>query len=316
MNTPIDAPRRRSADDVKHMTIGMRLSLTIGFLMLAMKFYAYYLTGSAAILSDAAESIVHVFAVSFAYYSFRLSLKPADPEHMYGHDRISFFSAGVEGAMIVLAAVYIVFESITKWMAGLTLENLGAGTLFTVAAVVVNGALGWYLVRLGKRYHSILLEADGKHVLTDSWTSLGVVVALILIQLTGWLPFDPILAILVALNILWSGGKLVRRSIGGLMDEADPAIDAAIRRTLIEQSTKYGIQFHNVRHRNAGNRLLIEFHLLFPRKLPIARAHEIATTIESELHRALPTETEILSHLEPIEGHDEVHERILGSSAP
>ena len=156
--------------------LAMRLSLAVGFLMLATKVFAYWMTGSAAILSDAAESVVHVVAVSFAAYSLWLSRKPPDPSHLYGHDKIAFFSAGFEGAMIVLAAVYIVYESIRRLIAGPKLENLGAGALLVLAAGLINGALGGYLVWVGKRHRSLILEADGRHVLTDCLTSFGVLV--------------------------------------------------------------------------------------------------------------------------------------------
>ena len=311
MDTFLDAPPYFSDSDVKQMSFAMRLSLGIGFFMLMMKLYAYFITGSAAILSDAAESVVHVLAVSFAAYSFRLSLKPADREHTYGHDRISFFSAGFEGAMIIFAAMYIIYAAIDKWIAGLALENVGTGALFTALATGINGGLGWYLVYVGKRHHSIVLEANGKHVLTDSWTSLGVIVALVLIRFTGWLPFDPIVAIIVALNILWTGGKLMRRSIAGLMDESDPEIDSEIQTILERETEKYNVRFHGVRHRNAGNKLLIEVHLLFHERVSVAEAHEEATKIEQAVCKAFPMRTEVISHLEPIEGHDEVHERLI-----
>jgi cation diffusion facilitator family transporter len=302
------------SDSVKHTRNAMWLSLSVGITILLLKIYAYTITGSAAILSDAAESVVHNFAVAFAAYSLWFSQKPADKSHMYGHDRISFFSAGFEGAMIILAAVVIMYEAIQKWINGLYLENIGIGTLFIALSTIVNGGLGWYLVRQGKKYHSIVLEANGKHVLTDSWTSLGVIVALVLTMRTGWLPFDPILAILVALNILWTGSKLIRRSIGGLMDEADPVIDEKIRSLLQRETEKNGIKFHNLRHRNAGNRILIEFHLLFPDHIPIAEAHEQATNIEKEIYNAFPMQLEIISHLEPIECHDEVHQKIFNKN--
>jgi cation diffusion facilitator family transporter len=305
-----------SETDKHQMTRAMRLSLGVGFFMLVMKLYAYFITGSAAILSDAAESVVHILAVSFAAYSLRLSLKPADDKHMYGHDRISFFSAGFEGAMIILAAIYIIYEAIHKWLGGLDINNLDTGTYFIVAATAINGALGFYLVRQGKKYNSIVLEANGKHVLTDSWTSLGVIVGLILVLVTGWLPFDPILAILVALNILWTGFDLIRRSVGGLMDESDPGVDAVIRSVLDRETAKYGITYHDLRHRNAGNKLLVEFHLQFREEIPLSAAHEEATHIEREIHHALPNQMEILSHLEPLEGHDEIHEKLLKKPPP
>lgn len=309
---------RISQSDLLQMRRAMGLSLGLGFVMLGVKLYGFTLTDSTAILSDAAESVVHVFAVSFAAYSLRLSQKPADSTHMYGHDRISFFSAGFEGAMIVIAALYIVYEAVSELVTGVHVINLGVGTAFTVAAMGINGMLGLYLLRLGKKHGSIVLEANGKHVLTDSWTSLGVVIGLLLTMLTGWLPFDPLMAILVALNILWTGSRLMRRSIGGLMDEADPDIDRILRKILEEQTSRYNIQYHHLRHRNAGAKLLVEFHLLFPDTIPIAQAHDQATRIEGEIYRALPLETEVISHLEPTETHDEIHTSVLrsGSDAP
>jgi cation diffusion facilitator family transporter len=301
-----------SADSVDFQVIqdnkiAMRWSLWIGLAMFGMKIYAYYITQSAAILSDAAESVVHVLAVSFAAYSLWLSTKPADPSHLYGHDRISFFSAGFEGAMIVMAAVYIIYESVMKWIRGLYLQNIETGTFFIVIATAINGLLGWYLVSRGKRNNSLILVANGKHVLTDSWTSFGVILGLVLTIVTGWLPFDPIVAILVALNILWSGGKLMRQSIGGLMDEADPEVHSKILSILEQETSKHSIVFHDVRHRNAGNKLHIEFHLLFHKDLTIAEAHEKATMIEKAIAKAFPVITEVTSHLEPIEGHNEIH---------
>jgi len=288
----------------KQTTFAIRLSLVVGIFILIAKMYAYLITGSAAILSDAAESVVHIFAVAFAAFSLRLTLKPADEDHMYGHDRISFFSAGFEGAMIVVAALYIILESVHKWLGGLKLEHVDTGVDYIAIATVINALLGWYLLRQGRRYHSIVLEANGKHVLTDSWTSLGVIVGLGLILMTGWLPFDPIFAIFVATNILWTGGKLMRQAIGGLMDESDPRIVVQLKTVLQQETEKYNVEFHNLRNRNAGNKLLIEFHLLFHEDLSLSRAHELATNIEQEIHNAFPMQTEIISHLEPREDPD------------
>lgn len=221
MGTPLPPESPEASRARRTQSLAIRISLTVGFLMLAGKWYAYLLTGSAAILSDAAESVVHVLAVAFAAYSLWLSFKPPDSTHPYGHDRISFFSAGVEGTLIILAAGIIMYEAVRKWIGGLELQNLGEGTLFVAGAGVINAALGLYLLWQGKRHNSLVLIANGKHVLTDSWTSLGVVGGLLLVLWTDWLPFDPILAIIVAANILWSGGKLVRQSVGGLMDEGE-----------------------------------------------------------------------------------------------
>ena len=290
--------------------LAMGLSLGIGFLMLGGKTYAYVLTGSAAILSDAAESVVHVFAVSFAAFSLWLSHKPPDPSHPYGHEKISFFSAGFEGAMIVIAALYIIYESIAKWIAGLELENLETGGIFTAAAGAVNGVLGTYLVWQGKRHGSIILIANGKHVLTDSWTSFAVIGALVLVLWTGWLPFDPIVAILAALNILWSGGKLIRQSIGGLMDEGDPMLEKIIRKALDDETGRRGLAYHELRYRQSGTSIWVEFHLLFARGSLLEDAHWKATEIEAALKSTLPVAVNVITHLEPVEEHDEVHQRI------
>jgi cation diffusion facilitator family transporter len=288
----------------------MKLSLGVGIFMLVMKMYAFVVTGSAAIFSDAAESVVHNIAVGFALYSMWFSSKPADRTHLYGHDKISFFSAGFEGSMIVLAAVVIIYESVRRWMMGLQLENIGFGIIFTVAAAAINGVLGFYLVWRGRKHDSLILEANGKHVLTDSWTSLGVVIGLALVKFTGWLPFDPICAILVALNILWSGFGLMRRSVGGLMDEADPKIDGKLRAILRRETEKYNIAFHELKHRNAGRMTWVELHLLFPDETNVRQAHRIATDIEKVLQNEMDSEVRVTTHLEPTADHQRVHKAV------
>ena len=307
IHTPVLEELRHSREQQR---FAIRLSLFVGFLMLIGKGYAYLITGSAAILSDAAESVVHVIAVSFAAYSLWLSMRPADESHPYGHEKISFFSAGTEGAMIVLAAFYITYEAVHKWMAGLQLENLGEGTIFTAAATLINAALGGYLLWQGKKHKSLILVANAKHVLTDSWTSLGVIVGLVLVMWTHWLPFDPILAILVALNILWSGGKLIRQSVGGLMDERDPKLEQQLRRALNEETSKRGIDYHEFRSRNTGTSVWVDVHLLFPRKTTIEQAHWQATEIEGAIKAKMSVPVRFTTHLEPIEHHDETHQRL------
>src|ERR1035437_6985151 len=234
--------------------LAMRISLIVGVLMLAGKMTAYLLTGSAAIFSDAAEWVVHVVAVAFAVFSLWLSARPAVPQFQYGYERIAFFSAGFEGAMIVLAAGSILFTTIQKWRHGLVLDNLGNGVVLIAAAGVLNGALGWYLLRIAKRNHSLILEADGKHVPTDSWTSFGVVAGLVLVMITGWKPFDPLIAIAVAVNILWSGGRLLWQSIQGLLDYSDPKVGHLIRARLDAACGDLGLQYHGVRFRTTGYR--------------------------------------------------------------
>jgi cation diffusion facilitator family transporter len=294
----------------RQQRFAIRLSLGIGFLMLIGKTFAYAITDSVAILSDAAESVIHVFAVSFAAFSLWLSFKPADRSHLYGHEKISFFSAGMEGMMIVIAAGYIIYASVAKWIAGLALQNLETGTLITVGAAATNAVLGGYLVWQGRRTRSIVLTANGKHVLTDSWTSLAVIVGLLMVLWTGWLPFDPIIAIAAAMNILWSGGKLIRQSVGGLMDEADPVFEEQIRAALDAQTEKRGLRYHELRYRHSGTSMWVEFHLLFPKGAKIEAAHWEATEIEAALKSSLPTTLNITTHLEPLEKHDETHEQV------
>jgi cation diffusion facilitator family transporter len=302
-----DTPRLTGTASAAEQKFAMRISLAVGVLMLVGKSYAYLITNSAAILSDAAESVVHVLAVAFATFSLWLSFKPADSDHPYGHDKVSFFSAGIEGGLIVVAALFIILESVMKWVGGLRIENLDDGTLIVAGASVVNAVLGFYLVWKGKRHDSLILIANGKHVLTDSWTSFGVVGGLVMVLLTGWLPFDPILAIAVALNILWSGGKLIRLSIGGLMDEVDPGIDAEVRAILDAETAKRSLEYHELRHRRSGTTVWIDFHLLFPSGTSIEDAHDQTTEIEAILHKNLKMPCTVTTHMEPIEDHEGTH---------
>jgi len=210
--------------------------------------------GSLQRAPDAAEWVVHVIAVGFATFSLRLSAKSASPQFLYGYERITFFSAGFEGAMIIVAAVTIFIEAIWKWIAGLQLEYLGTGALLVLVAGIVNASLGYYPLRMGRRTHSLILEADGKHVVTDSWTSFGVVGGLALVLMTHWKPFDPLVAIAVAANILWSGGHLVWRSAVGLLDYSDPNAGRTIRDKLDALCSELSIDYHGVRFRTTGYR--------------------------------------------------------------
>lgn len=304
-----------SEADRKALRFAMTLSLVIGCLMFVMKVSAYLLTGSAAILSDAAESVVHVAAVFFAAYSLRLSYKPADDDHMYGHSKIAFFSAGFEGAMIILAAIYIIYESIHKWMTGLHLENLGSGSLLTAAATLINGALGGYLVWLGRRKNSLILEANGKHVLTDCWTSAAVLVGLGLTVFTKWLPWDPICGIIMAINILIAGGGLIRSAMAGLMDQADPEAHRQLIEMLDRESTHRGLSYHALRHRSVGDAHWVELHFVFPEGTSLADAHRTATVIEQVVEKSLPPRAHVTSHLECQGDHDVLHPEEKGNRA-
>lgn len=305
--SPQRDPVRRDEDELRAARFAMRMSLAVGVVMLLGKTIAYYVTGSAAILSDFAESVVHVIAVAFAAFSLRLSTKPAAPTFLYGYERISFFSAGFEGAMIIVAAIWILIEAIEKWIMGLPLEHLGSGVLLLLGAGVLNAWLGWYLLRVGKRSHSLILEADGKHVLTDCFTSFGVVAGLGLVMLTGWKSFDPLVAVAVAVNILWSGGRLAWRSAVGLLDYSDPETGKQIREMLDAICHEIGVDYHGVRYRTTGYRQLIEVHLLFPHATAVGEAHRLATLLEERLPAELGKPAEVITHLESLEDHEHVH---------
>src|SRR5208337_2771605 len=309
MPTPamVSRPTRGDERELREARLAMRLSLIFGLVMLVGKTAAYFMTHSAAIFSDAAESVIHVIAVGFASFSLRLSTRSASPQFLYGYERITFFSAGFEGAMIIVAAIAIFYESIRRWMAGLQLEHRGTGALLVLIAGIVNAGLGYYLLRIGRRTNSLILEADGKHVLTDSWTSFGVVGGLGLVLFTHWKPFDPLVAIAVAANILWSGGRLVWRSAVGLLDYSDPKAGRKIRDKLDAICSELDIQYHGVRFRTTGYRQIIEVHLLFPRLTSVSEAHALATILEERLPAELGMPAEVITHLESLEDHAQVH---------
>ena len=275
--------------------------------MLVGKVGAWWLTGSTAILSDAAESVVHVAAVAFALFSMWVSLRPSDASHLYGHDKIAFFSAGFEGAMIIIAALFIFYVAVQGLIHGVQIQHLGAGAALITLSSLINGVLGAFLIYRGRTAHSLILRANGHHILTDCYTSGGVILGLLLTRATGWLILDPIIAIVLGANILWTGGKLIRESIGGLMDEADPRIGEQIEPLLTRLTAAQGIRFHNLRYRNAGATLWLQVHLLFPQGTPIEVAHRQATEIEAVLEKELPGRVIATTHLEAIEDHEEVH---------
>lgn len=286
---PTDAPEKMQA---------MGMSLAVGLLLLVLKAVAWWYTGSTAILSDLGESVAHMAAVVFATYSLWLSLQPADDNHLYGHAKIGFFSAGFEGAMIAIAALYILYEAGKAAWFGPEINHIGIGLALTATAAILNGALGWYLVRTGRRRGSIILEANGHHVLTDCWTSLGVLLALGLVQMTGWPYWDPIFAAAAAINILASGIRLVRRSVSGLMDAADPEANRIIDAIVKEETAKRGISFHNLRHRNVGDAHLVELHLDFPADALLKDAHRLATEIEDAIESKIRPAAHVITHLE------------------
>lgn len=277
----------------------MNFSLAAALVLLAAKVTAAVLTGSSAIYSDAAESVVHFLAVCFAAWALRLAHKPADETHHFGHDKVAFLSAGFEGAMISAAAMLIFYEAIRQIIFGVEIHNLGFGMAITGAAAAINLVLGLSLLSVGKRSNSPLLRANGLHVLTDVWSSVAVLVALLLYHRTGWVWWDPIAAMLAAFNILRVGYKLIRESLSGLLDEADPAMEKKIRDLLDVEVAKQGLSYHNFRHRHSGRTHWVEFHLVFEDHLTVGEAHDAATAIESSVAAMLHPDGRVISHLEP-----------------
>ena len=264
------------------------LSLGVGFSMLVAKIGAYFLTGSAAIFSDAAESVVHIMATGMALFSIILSNKPPDESHPYGHNKVEYFSAGVEGFLIFTAAVVIIYSAVSDIIKGPQLEKLDTGAIIIFLAAVINMFLGFYLVRIGKKTNSITLIADGKHVLTDSYTSAGVIVGVLLVLLTGYVLFDPIFAIAVGLNIIYTGFKLIRESVGGLMNEANQDVLNKIASVLTKNKKDYWIDIHELRYWQAGDRIFLDFHLIIPYYFTIQQSH----TEENEIEKILQDEFE------------------------
>ncbi|QTN34247.1 cation transporter [Akkermansiaceae bacterium] len=277
----------------------MNLSLACALALLAGKTFASVVTGSSAIYSDAVESVVHVFAVAFAAWALRLSHKPADGTHHFGHDKISYISSGFEGAMISAAAVFILYEAGKQFVYGVNLQNLGIGLWITSAAAAVNLALGLSLVRIGRKSGSSLIRANGIHVLTDVWSSLAVITALALVKLTAWVWWDPVCAVIAALNILRIGLRLIRDSLGGLLDEADPVIEQQARDVLDRETCSRDLAYHNFRHRHSGRAHWVEFHLVFPDGMSVVEAHRQATDIESAVAEIIAPEGRVITHLEP-----------------
>ena len=278
------------------------ISLVIGFLMFLGKLGAYLLTGSAAVLSDAAESVVHIFATSFAFYSLHLSTKPPDTDHPYGHGKIEFFSAGFEGAFIAIAAISIIYFAVSNIITGIQISRLDVGASIIAGASIVNLFLGLYLIRVGKRTNSLVLIADGKHILTDSFTSIGAFIALILVMITEIKIIDPLFAILIALNILWTGKSLIRASVGGLMNENDEKILARIAEGLknLHKQDNDIIDVHRLRYWKSGDKYMIDFHLIVPFYMTVEESHNLVELVEKKITASLCTDqVELFIHLDP-----------------
>ena len=273
-------------------------SIAVGLLVLGLKFAAYALTGSIALYSDALESIVNVVTAGMALLAVRTSAKPADAAHPYGHGKAEYFSAVMVGVFIVVAALLILNEAYRGLVAPRAFDPDPAGLVVNGLAGVVNGIWCWILIRRGRRLRSPALVADGQHLLTDVFTSAGVLAGVVLAAFTGWMALDPALAALVAVHILWSGWRLIRESVGGLMDAAVPDEMLARIRDVISDSADGAIEAHDLRTRHAGQFTFVEFHLVVPGDMAVSTAHDICDRIERSLLKELEPAT-ITIHVEP-----------------
>jgi cation diffusion facilitator family transporter len=283
-----------------HLKYPILLSILAAVTTIILKSAAYLLTGSVGLLSDAVESLVNLVAAVTAYLSLNYAARPVDESHTYGHEKIEFFSSGLEGVLIVVAAVSIAWYAIHRLIVPETLHPLGLGLAVALAASFINGGVAIILLRAGRKHGSIVLEADGWHLMTDVWTSAAVLSGLCLVWLTGWQVLDPLLALAVAVNILWTGFKLIRRSFDGLMDHALPATEQAAVRSAIERHLGPNMTYHALRTRQAGRRRFVDFHLLVPGKLTVQQAHALTGKVEDAVRGTLP-EMEVTVHIEPIE---------------
>jgi cation diffusion facilitator family transporter len=286
------------------------LSLVVGVTLLVVKFVAYFLTGSAAVFSDAMESIVNVAASSFALYSLVLAHAPPDENHPYGHGKVEFFSGGFEGGMILLAAVVATVKAVDDLLRGTQLADarLEWGLVLMAATLPVNGLVGLYLVRTGRRKGSVTLVADGHHLMTDAITSVVALLALGVVRLTGWRYADPIGAMAVSVYIARTGLRLLRQAVGGLMDRQDVEDEALLRRILDGHLGPAGAEpricgYHKLRHRHSGRYHWVDFHITVPADWDVARGHKVASAIEYEIEQALG-EGNATAHVEPCEERD------------
>jgi len=273
-------------------------SLLIGLIVLGLKFLAFSVTGSIALYSDALESVVNVVTALVALGAVRLAQRPADAALPYGYHKAEYFSAVVVGVMIVIAAILILREAVTGLMAPALPTAPEQGLAISLAATAINAVWAFVLRRHGRAVRSPALEADGKHLMTDVISTLGVLVGLGLVYLTGWAVLDPILATLVALNILWSGWGVIRESVGGLMDVAVPAEQQKTIRDIIATSAEGAIEAHDIRTRQAGKMIFIDFHLVVSGTMSVDAAHTICDRIEAQLRQAVD-DVQITIHVEP-----------------
>jgi len=276
------------------------ISVATSVVVIALKFAAYFLTGSVGLLSDAVESVVNILAALIALAVLTYASEKPDHEHNFGHEKAEYFSSGIEGALIFVAAGAIVWSSVPRLVSPQPLDQVWLGLALSLVASVANAACALLMLRAAKAHRSITLEADARHLLTDVWTTAGVFVGVVMVQTTGWLRLDPVIAIVVALQILWTGWHLMRRSFDGLMDRAIPDEDRAAITGILDQLRQQGGDYHALRTRVAGAKSYVNVHILVPGRMSVQDGHDLVEKLEGEIVARLP-HVEVLTHLEPLE---------------
>lgn len=277
------------------------LSIGAALATIGLKSAAYLLTGSVGLLSDAAESIVNLVAAIVALIALRVAAQPFDAEHHFGHSKAEYFSAAIEGTMIFVAAAFILWTSVQRFLNPVPLENVGIGLGISVVASVINGVVAVVLMRAGREYRSITLVADGKHLMTDVWTSVGVVVGVLLVALTGWLQLDAVVAFLVGCNIIWTGWHLIAQSVDGLMDRALSPEEHDRLQLVLDEFESEQVRFHSVQTRVAGHARFISMHVLLPGDWSIQQGHDLVEQLEGRVVAEFD-QAQVFTHMEPI--HD------------
>jgi cation diffusion facilitator family transporter len=276
------------------------LSVVTAIAIIALKVAAYRFTGSIGFLSDALESGANIVAAIITLLALLIAARPPDKEHEYGHTKAEYLSSGAEGTLILIAAVYIAVQAVGRLLAPQPLEQVGVGVLISAIAAAANFAVARVLMRAGRQHRSAALTADAQHLMTDVWTSLGVIVGVGLVGLTGWLWLDPVVALIVALQIVITGYKLVRESVDGLMDTALPADEIAQINAILEGYCVEGVTFHAMRTRRAGSQRFVSLHVQVPGEWSVQQGHELLEAIERDIRRKL-SPINVITHLEPVE---------------
>lgn len=277
------------------------LSVGAAILTISLKLGAYILTDSVGLLSDALESLINLAAAIIALIMLKIAAAPPDEDHAFGHDKAEYFASGIEGTMIFVAAFSIGYTAINRILSPQPIEQVGWGLFVSSIATVINLVVGRILMAAGRNYHSITLEADGEHLMTDVWTSVGVFVGIVIVSATGWYILDPVIALIVALNITWTGYRLIRRSALGLMDTVVSDEDLEKITTILDQyASRDKVDYHALRTRQAGARKFISFHVLVPDEWTVQKGHDLCEEIEVEICKAVEYAV-IFTHLEPIE---------------